>query len=106
MRWVIAVFACALACTASATGRSDARATACIENLANQLAATGSATQLITVVAPRRRSTIGSLRLWRKSGECWLQVDGPWTAHLGRNGVSPSKREGDKTPPAGAFEIQ
>src|SRR6185503_19516493 len=50
--------------------------------------------------------TLGSLRLWRRRGGCWVAVDGAWTAHLGRNGVSESKREGDKTTPAGEFGIQ
>ena len=106
MRWVMVVGACALLCSAAASGRSDARAFACPPNLANQLADTGSATQLITVVAATNRSLTGSLRLWRKSGECWLAVDGPWTAHLGRNGLSEHKREGDKKTPGGAFGIQ
>jgi L,D-peptidoglycan transpeptidase YkuD (ErfK/YbiS/YcfS/YnhG family) len=106
MRWVFAVLACVLVCAAAANGQSGARAATCPTNLANQLASTGSATQLITVAAGARRSTSGSLRLWRKSGDCWIGVDGPWTAHLGRNGVSENKREGDKTTPAGAFEIQ
>jgi len=105
MRWGIALFALVLLCSVG-SGKSDARTSTCVANLANQLADTGSATQLITVVAARGRSTAGSLRLWRKSGDCWFGVDGPWTAHLGRNGVSESKREGDKTTPAGAFGIQ
>jgi L,D-peptidoglycan transpeptidase YkuD (ErfK/YbiS/YcfS/YnhG family) len=106
MRWLMVVGACALLCSAAASGRSDARAFACPPNLANQLADTGSATQLITVVAATNRSLTGSLRLWRKSGECWLAVDRPWTAHLGRNGLSEHKREGDKKTPGGAFGIQ
>jgi L,D-peptidoglycan transpeptidase YkuD (ErfK/YbiS/YcfS/YnhG family) len=106
MRWGIALSACVLLCSAAASGGGSARASTCPANLANQLASTGSATQLITVAAPRARSTSGSLRLWRKSGDCWLTVDGPWTAHLGRNGVSENKREGDKTTPAGEFGIQ
>jgi L,D-peptidoglycan transpeptidase YkuD (ErfK/YbiS/YcfS/YnhG family) len=107
MRWGIALAACLLSISGSMAGaRSDAHASDCRADLANQLASTGSATQLITVVAATRRSITGSLRLWRKSGECWLAVDGPWTAHLGRNGVSEQKREGDKKTPAGAFGIQ
>jgi len=106
MRWGIAFSACVLACTAAATGPRAQRALTCPANLANELASTRSATQMITVVAATRRSTSGSLRLWRKSGECWLAVDGPWTAHLGRNGVSETKREGDKATPAGAFGFQ
>ena len=95
-----------LLCFAAASEGTGARAATCPANLANQLTDAGSAIQLVTVVAPRGRSTTGSLRLWRRSGECWLPVDGPWAAHLGRNGVSETKREGDKTTPAGAFEIQ
>jgi L,D-peptidoglycan transpeptidase YkuD (ErfK/YbiS/YcfS/YnhG family) len=106
MRWGTALCCLVLLCCAAANGGSGARASACAANLANQLASTGSATQLITVVAPRTRSTTGSLRLWRTSGECWLGVDGPWTAHLGRNGVSANKREGDKTTPTGEFGVQ
>ena len=106
MRWGFGLLGCVLVCAATAGGQSGARAATCPPTLANQLATTGSATQLITVVAAARRSTSGSLRLWRKSGECWVGVDGPWTAHLGRNGVSENKREGDKTTPAGAFGIQ
>ena len=106
MRWGIALSALVLLCSAAAGGGGDAHASICAANLANQLADTGSATQLITVVSARARSTTGSLRLWRKSGECWIAVDGPWTSHLGRNGVSETKREGDMTTPAGAFGIQ
>jgi L,D-peptidoglycan transpeptidase YkuD (ErfK/YbiS/YcfS/YnhG family) len=106
MRWGIALCGVVLLGSAAASGIGDAGASTCAANLANQLASTGSATQLITVVAPRTRSTTGSLRLWRKSGDCWVGVDGPWTAHLGRNGVSEKKHEGDKTTPAGEFGIQ
>jgi L,D-peptidoglycan transpeptidase YkuD (ErfK/YbiS/YcfS/YnhG family) len=104
MRTGIAISACVLLCAVG--GGRSAHAAACSENLANRLASTRSATQLITVVATNRISTRGALRLWRKSSDCWLKVDGPWTAHLGRNGVSDHKREGDKTTPAGAFGIQ
>jgi len=106
MRWGIALSVFVLISSAVAGGGRDARASTCPASLANQLASTGSATQLITVVAAKGRSTTGSLRLWRKSGECWVAIDGPWTAHLGRNGVSETKREGDKTTPAGEFGIQ
>src|SRR4029453_3137384 len=106
MLWGIALSALFLLVSAAGSGSGDARASTCPANLANQLADTGSATQLFTVVSARARSTTGPLRLWRKSGGCWVGVDGPWTAHLGRNGVSETKREGDKTTPAGAFGIQ
>jgi len=75
----------------------------CPATLANQLASTGSATELVTVVSPRRAATQGSLRLWRKVSGCWYPVAGPSTAWLGQRGVSDHKREGDRTTPAGAF---
>jgi len=96
-----------LAASLAATGGpGDAHPLDCPVNLASELASTGSARQLVTVVAATRRSTKASLRLWRKSGECWMAVDGPWTAHLGARGVSDNKREGDKATPAGAFAVQ
>ena len=64
---------------------------------------TGSATQLVTVVARTRSSTQGTLRLWTKRAGCWRETVGPWTAWLGGNGTSPAKREGDRRTPAGIF---
>jgi L,D-peptidoglycan transpeptidase YkuD (ErfK/YbiS/YcfS/YnhG family) len=76
----------------------------CLPTLANQLASTGTAKQLVTVVAPRASSTRGSVQLWRKSGDCWFPVSGgPWPAWLGRRGVSEERREGDRTTPSGIF---
>jgi L,D-peptidoglycan transpeptidase YkuD (ErfK/YbiS/YcfS/YnhG family) len=75
----------------------------CPPNLANQLASTGPARQLVTVVTAQRSSTSGRLRLWQKAGACWRPVAGPWSAWVGGRGVSPTKREGDRTTPAGAF---
>src|SRR3954451_21582866 len=105
MARLIAIAACAALCAAAA-GEHRARAAACPPNLANELASTRSATQLVTVVAASRRSTRGSLRLWRKSGDCWLAVDGPWSACLGGKGVSESRHEGDRSTPAGSFGFQ
>ncbi len=102
----LAITTCLAASVAATGNRGEARPLDCPANLANQLASTGSATQLVTVVASTRRSTTASLRLWRKSGDCWLAVDGPWAAHVGFHGVSENKHEGDKTTPAGAFAIQ
>jgi L,D-peptidoglycan transpeptidase YkuD (ErfK/YbiS/YcfS/YnhG family) len=103
---IFAIAVCLAASVAVSGNAGDARTLDCPTNLANELASTGSATQLVTVVALTRRSTTASLRLWRKSGDCWLAVDGPWTAHVGFHGLSDSKHEGDKTTPAGAFAIQ
>ncbi len=102
MRWVALPALVALCLAASVLGVS-ARSAACPPNLANRLAPTGPAAQLVTVVAARLTSTQGTLRLWRKAGRCWRAVAGPWTAWLGQRGVSANKHEGDRTTPAGAF---
>jgi L,D-peptidoglycan transpeptidase YkuD (ErfK/YbiS/YcfS/YnhG family) len=75
----------------------------CPATLANQLTSTGASTQLLTVVAQRRMSTSGVLRVWKKAGDCWAPVSGPWPAWLGQRGISENKREGDRTTPSGAF---
>jgi L,D-peptidoglycan transpeptidase YkuD (ErfK/YbiS/YcfS/YnhG family) len=105
-RGVAAVMAVAVLAFAAEASGSPHATRSCPGTLANQLAATGDAAQLITVAAAARRSTTASLRRWRKSGDCWLAVGGAWTAHVGRNGISESKREGDRTTPAGLFAIQ
>ena len=94
----------ALAVLAAGASASSAGTTssACAPTFAARLD-TGSATQLITVVAARRSSTQGSLRLWTKRARCWRQSAGPWTAWLGGNGTSPLKREGDRRTPSGIF---
>jgi L,D-peptidoglycan transpeptidase YkuD (ErfK/YbiS/YcfS/YnhG family) len=103
MRWAALPAFVALCLAASAPG-SSVGAAACPVNLGNRLGS-ATATQLVTVVAAHRSSTQGTLRLWRRSGRCWRAVAGPWTAWLGRRGVSASKREGDRTTPAGRFGI-
>ena len=90
-----------LAAGASASAGGGASAS-CAPTFANRLD-TGAATQFVTVVASRRASTQGALRLWVKRGGCWLQAAGPWTAWLGGNGTSPAKREGDRRTPSGIF---
>jgi L,D-peptidoglycan transpeptidase YkuD (ErfK/YbiS/YcfS/YnhG family) len=101
----VAVGVLALAGAHAGSARHDAKA--CPATLANQLADTGSATQLLTVVAPAPRSTTAAFTRWRKTpAGCWLAVGKPRSAHVGRNGVSPSKHEGDRKTPAGAFGIQ
>lgn len=90
-----------LAAGASATS-AGTTSSACAPTFASRLD-TGSATQLITVVAARRTSTQGTLRRWERRGGCWRQSAGPWTAWLGGNGTSPAKREGDRRTPTGIF---
>jgi L,D-peptidoglycan transpeptidase YkuD (ErfK/YbiS/YcfS/YnhG family) len=59
--------------------------------------------QVVTVDAISTRSTTASARLWTRSGRCWKVVAGPWTARVGRNGVSSRHREGDGTTPTGVY---
>ncbi len=102
MRWIALAALLPLGLVAASAGGTLA-ATGCPATLANQLASTGTAAQLVTVASPRRTSTRGSLRLWRKASGCWYPAAGPWRAWLGERGVSAHKREGDRTTPAGAF---
>ena len=106
MKWTFALLAClAVLPAAAATGRETAPP-ACQPTLANQLADTGSATQLVTIASFRSSSQTGALRVWQKHGDCWLRVAGPWQAWLGIRGISERKREGDLKTPSGAFGIQ
>ena len=106
MKLTCALLAClALLPAANATGRSSGGAP-CPPTLANQLADTGSATQLVTVASLRASSQTGAVRVWEKQGDCWTQVAGPWTGWLGIRGISEHKREGDLKTPSGAFGIQ
>jgi L,D-peptidoglycan transpeptidase YkuD (ErfK/YbiS/YcfS/YnhG family) len=63
-----------------------------------------SAQQLVTVYA-HSGTTVASLALWRRSGACFRRVAGPWTARLGRSGLSSHKREGDGTTPTGTYRF-
>jgi L,D-peptidoglycan transpeptidase YkuD (ErfK/YbiS/YcfS/YnhG family) len=77
----------------------------CAADVANRLRTVGAARQLITVQAVRYRTTSASLRLWRRQGDCWVAAGGPWTARVGWNGLSDSRREGDGTTPTGVYPI-
>jgi L,D-peptidoglycan transpeptidase YkuD (ErfK/YbiS/YcfS/YnhG family) len=61
--------------------------------------------QLLTVSAPRLRTTAATFRAWRRDGDCWRQVAGPFTARVGWNGLRVNRREGDGTTPIGTFPI-
>jgi L,D-peptidoglycan transpeptidase YkuD (ErfK/YbiS/YcfS/YnhG family) len=67
-------------------------------------AGTAGSQQLVTVQAPRG-ATAGTLELWARRGDCWRRVAGPWTARLGRGGLSPAKREGDGATPTGTYRV-
>ena len=106
MKWICALLAClAFLPAAAATGRDQAPPS-CAPTLANQLADTGAATQLVTVASLRASSQTGALRVWQRNGDCWTRVAGPWQAWLGIRGISDRKREGDLKTPSGAFGIQ
>jgi L,D-peptidoglycan transpeptidase YkuD (ErfK/YbiS/YcfS/YnhG family) len=68
------------------------------------LPAPAGSTQLVTVLAPRGATT-AALRLWERRDGCWQKVAGPWTARLGRSGLSPAKREGDGATPTGTYRL-
>ncbi len=102
----VLIAACALLAAVAPAAAEHRQASDCTPTLANQLADSGSGTQLITVVARTARSTNGSLQLWRRSGDCWLSAGGPWFAWLGQHGVAENRHEGDRSTPAGAFGIQ
>jgi L,D-peptidoglycan transpeptidase YkuD (ErfK/YbiS/YcfS/YnhG family) len=59
--------------------------------------------QVVTIDASSYRTTYATARLWTKRGGCWRVVAGPWTARVGRSGLSAHHREGDGTTPTGTF---
>jgi L,D-peptidoglycan transpeptidase YkuD (ErfK/YbiS/YcfS/YnhG family) len=84
---------------------SAGRTPVCAAGLASQLASTGNASQVVTVLAATTLSTTGMLSLWERSNGCWQAAGGPWRVYLGSGGVSEHHREGDRTTPAGSFAI-
>jgi L,D-peptidoglycan transpeptidase YkuD (ErfK/YbiS/YcfS/YnhG family) len=63
-----------------------------------------NAQQLVTVQA-RVGATIASLSMWQRRGTCFRRIAGPWTANLGRSGLSRRKREGDGSTPTGTYRL-
>jgi L,D-peptidoglycan transpeptidase YkuD (ErfK/YbiS/YcfS/YnhG family) len=80
-------------------------AAVCPSNLASAIEAPASARQLITVEAKVARTTYAELRTWRKREGCWVAAAGPYTARLGKHGLSSNRREGDGTTPTGTYRI-
>jgi L,D-peptidoglycan transpeptidase YkuD (ErfK/YbiS/YcfS/YnhG family) len=78
---------------------------ACPQNLANAMETPATARQLVTVEAKAMRTTYAELRTWRKVDGCWVAAAGPYTARLGKNGLSSNRREGDGTTPTGLYRI-
>jgi L,D-peptidoglycan transpeptidase YkuD (ErfK/YbiS/YcfS/YnhG family) len=73
--------------------------------VANSLIAADNAHEIITVEARAKSATTASLELWTRAGVCYSLVGGPWSAELGRKGLSAHKSEGDGTTPSGTFGI-
>jgi L,D-peptidoglycan transpeptidase YkuD (ErfK/YbiS/YcfS/YnhG family) len=65
--------------------------------------AAAASAQVVTVDAASYRTTYATARLWTRRGRCWRVVGGPWTARVGRNGLSAHHREGDGTTPTGVY---
>jgi L,D-peptidoglycan transpeptidase YkuD (ErfK/YbiS/YcfS/YnhG family) len=80
-------------------------ALACPQDLANGLETPATARQLITVEAKVLRTTYAELRTWKRIRGCWVAVGGPYSARLGKNGLSSNRREGDGTTPTGTYRI-
>jgi L,D-peptidoglycan transpeptidase YkuD (ErfK/YbiS/YcfS/YnhG family) len=50
-------------------------------------------------------TTVATYEAWTRTSTGWRAAFGPWTAHLGYNGLAPSgaKREGDGRTPSGVY---
>lgn len=61
--------------------------------------------QLITVTADSYRKTTATLVAYTAEDGNWVKTYGPWTAHVGKNGIAPPgrKREGDGRTPSGTY---
>jgi L,D-peptidoglycan transpeptidase YkuD (ErfK/YbiS/YcfS/YnhG family) len=90
---------------AVATPPAPATAAPAVACAAAPAAVPVSTRQLIAVDATRASTTYATVRLWTRSGRCWRVVAGPWTARVGRNGLSAHHREGDGTTPTGTFKL-
>lgn len=79
----------------------------CRPNLTNNLRTPvpAESQQLITVNAPRVRTTYATARIWRRVEGCWVSAGGAYTARVGWNGLSANRHEGDGTTPVGMFTI-
>ena len=86
-------------------GLAATLALACPQNLAARVDAPATARQLVTVEAKTMQTTYAELRTWRKVRGCWVAAAGPYTARLGRSGLSSNRREGDGTTPTGVYRI-
>jgi L,D-peptidoglycan transpeptidase YkuD (ErfK/YbiS/YcfS/YnhG family) len=74
-------------------------------SLADQLATTDGATQVVIVDAPSAASTTATLTSWENDGSGWYEALGPMPAVDGVNGWVPggSRTEGDGATPEGIY---
>jgi L,D-peptidoglycan transpeptidase YkuD (ErfK/YbiS/YcfS/YnhG family) len=72
---------------------------------ATQLTGVGSAGQAIVVTAPHYGATTAALTAYQRTADGWELAFGPWSAHVGSNGLAPpgQKREGDGRTPSGVY---
>src|SRR4051794_17656793 len=67
---------------------------------------TGSATQVITVVAHSYSSTTATVQRWRKSTVSgWVKVGTPIYAHVGSQGLTHYPSESKSASPVGSFTL-
>jgi L,D-peptidoglycan transpeptidase YkuD (ErfK/YbiS/YcfS/YnhG family) len=66
---------------------------------------TGSATEVITVVARSTSSTTATLQRWTKSGSGWLPFGAAVTAHLGSAGMTTHPSESLSATPIGSYTL-
>jgi L,D-peptidoglycan transpeptidase YkuD (ErfK/YbiS/YcfS/YnhG family) len=67
---------------------------------------TGTATEVITVVAHSSGSTVATLQAWTKApGGGWLRRGSAVTAHIGSQGMTSSPSESKSATPIGSFTL-
>jgi L,D-peptidoglycan transpeptidase YkuD (ErfK/YbiS/YcfS/YnhG family) len=66
---------------------------------------TGTATRVITVVAPSMGSTTATLQTWRKSGSQWVAHGPGILAHVGSQGLTTHMSESISATPTGSFSL-
>jgi L,D-peptidoglycan transpeptidase YkuD (ErfK/YbiS/YcfS/YnhG family) len=66
---------------------------------------TGSARQVITVVAPSTGSTTATLQAWSKTSSGWQPYTGAMIAHLGSQGLTDRPSESKSATPIGSFGL-
>lgn len=101
---VAAILAAVACCVAGSVVGQAADTRPETANCLRQFEGTSGSTQLVTVTASPH-ATSATLSTWVRRGTCWRRVAGPWTARLGRSGLSSHKREGDGATPTGTYRF-